>query len=272
MSVAEYVADLVVLEERVQSLLADQTNLVRDHAAAAAALGRFQEMADAHRKSLLARLSALGGKQVSEPTHLMALPVVSESSNSTAGNRVSRALHACSSAFTHLAFAYALLHAIAHRFFDSQGEGNTAEELAEVHLRRYASAVQEINHLLSDVAVWELESTEQECRCECPSCALGICLCAPHGTITINRAWREATPSPAGPGIEIRPPRSGSAAAQAGLETGDRILQVDDQELATDLDTMTLQKAVSAHESGQPIHLEVLRRGSDKLEVALTRP
>jgi len=273
MHVAEYVADLIVLEEHVQTLLADQADDVGDHPGAAAALGRFQEMVEAHRTSLAARLSALGGTQVSQPARLMALPVPSEPSISTAGpTRVSRALHTWSSAFNHLAFAYGVLHTVAHRFYDSKGEGNTAEDLAEVHLRRYAGGVQEINQLLSDVVVWELGSAGEECRCQCPSCTLGICLCAPHGTITVNRAWRETTPGPTGPGIEVRPPRVRTPAVRAGLAASDRIVGVDDQELATDLDAMTLQKAVSAHDPGQPIRLEVLRGGSERLHVEVTRP
>jgi PDZ domain-containing protein len=273
MDVTEYVADLLLLEEQVQTLLAGQRQHVEQHPGGADALRRFEDMVEAHRASLTRRLSDLGGTERSEPTRLMPLPLASVLSITTAGpTRVSRALHACSSAFNHLAFAYGVLHAVAHRFYDSQGEGNTAEDLAEVHLRRYAGAVQEINQLLSDVVVWELGSAGEECRCQCPSCGLGICLCAPHGIITVNRAWRETIPGPTGPGIEVRPPRIGTPAVRAGLAASDRIVGVDDQELATDLDAMTLQKAVSAHDPGQPIRLEVLRGGSDRLHVEVTRP
>ena len=66
--------------------------------------------------------------------------------------------------------------------------------------------------------------------------------------------------------------RIGTPAVRAGLAASDRIVGVDDQELATDLDAMTLQKAVSAHDPGQPIRLEVLRGGSDRLHVEVTRP
>ena len=274
MQVSEYVADLIVLEGQVQKLLADHADDVIDHPGAAAAFAGFREMVEGHRESLAARLSDLGGTQVDEPLHLLALPATSErpAPMAAASNRVSRALHAWSSAFNHLAVAYAVVHAVAHRFYDSQGEGNTAEDLAEVHLRRYAGAVQEINQLLSDVVVWELDSTGEECRCQCPSCALGVCLCAPHGTVTLNRAWRETIPAPAGPGIEVRPPRAASPALAAGLIAGDRIVRVDDQELASELDTLTLQNAIRAHEPGEAVRFDVVRGESDGLEVELTRP
>lgn len=273
MDIAEYVADLLFLEEQVQTLLADQRKHVEQHPGAAAASSRFEEMVEGHRASLARRLSDLGGTEASKSTRLLPLPVPSEPSIPTVGaTRVSRALHAWSSAFNHLAFAYGILHAVAHRFYDSHGEGNTAEDVAELHLRRYAEAVQGINQLLSDVVVWELDFAGEECRCQCPSCALGICLCAPHGTVTVNRAWRETTPDVTGPGIALRPPRSGSPAARAGLDTRDRVVRVDDQELATEHDTPALQKAISAHESGQPIRLEVVRGGSNRLHVEVIRP
>ncbi len=41
---------------------------------------------------------------------------------------------------------YASLHAMAHRAFDSQGPGNTAD-LAESHLRTHARAIQELDLL-----------------------------------------------------------------------------------------------------------------------------
>ncbi len=77
---------------------------------------------------------------------------------------------------------------------------------------------------------------------------------------------------PAGPGIEVRRPRAASPALAAGLLADDRIVRVDDQELASDLDTLTLQNAIRAHEPGQGVRLDVLRGESDRLDVELTRP
>lgn len=270
MHVAEYVADVIALEGQLQAVLADHARDVAAYAGAESAVSRFQQMVEKHLEALRTRLESLGGTEISRPARMVALSVGSETQD-TEGHTASRALHAWYSAFNHLAFGYAVLHAIAHRFYDSQEEGNTAD-LAEEHLRRYAGAAQEINQLISDVMVWELGSRGEECRCECPSCGLGVCLCAPHGTNTVNQAWRETTPAPRGPGIEIRPPRSGSPAAQAGLGEGDRIVGVDDQQLASDRDTMALQKAVGAHEPGQSVRLDVVRAGSERLKVNMTRP
>ncbi|MGH2404459.1 MAG: class I SAM-dependent methyltransferase [bacterium] len=60
-------------------------------------------------------------------------------------------------------------------------------------------------------------------ECLCPSCGLGLCLCAPHGTNAVNQVWRETSPSEPSGGLWVRPPRSESAAARVGLrEEGGR--------------------------------------------------
>jgi len=59
-------------------------------------------------------------------------------------------------ALNEAALSYGRLHAIAHRAFDSQGEGNTAD-LAEAHLRAHAAEIQQLNLGVSDVVVRELE-------------------------------------------------------------------------------------------------------------------
>jgi hypothetical protein len=219
---------------------------------------------------LRARLSTLGGTGKDEPDLIAPLPSSPEAARAP-HHRVARVLHIYDSAFTHMAFGYTMLHAVAHRAYDSQGEGNTAD-LAEEHPRRYAGAAQEIDQLISDVVVAELDATGNECRCQCPSCALGICLCAPHGTATVNKAWRETTPAPVGPGIEVRAPRSGSPAAQVGLSKGDRIVAADGQQLPTDLDIIILQTAVRGHDSGESILLDVVRQNGEGSQVTVTRP
>src|SRR5438132_7239439 len=88
-------------------------------------------------------------------------------------------------ALTEIAFTYAVLHARAHRAYDSQGEGNTAD-LAESHLRAYTAAIQHLDMLSSDLVVSELGSIGEDCLCQCPACGVGLCLCAPHGMGTVR--------------------------------------------------------------------------------------
>jgi hypothetical protein len=268
--VGDYVADMVALEQQLLGLVSDRTTDVENHPRAGSALRRFERMVQENLESLRARLSTLGGADKDEPELIAPLPSSREAAEAP-HHRVARALHIYDSAFTHMAFGYAILHAVAHRAYDSQGEGNTAD-LAEEHLRRYAGAAQEIDQLISDVVVAELDATGNECRCQCPSCALGICLCAPHGTTTVNKAWRETTPAPVGPGIEVRAPRSASPAARAGLSKGDRIVAAAGQQLPSDLDVMILQTAVRGHDSGEAILLDVVRQNGESSQVTVTRP
>ncbi len=168
-----------------------------------------------------------------------------------------------------------VLHAAAHRYYDSKGEGNTAD-LAEKYLREYSEAVHGINCLTSDVAVWDLSRAGQECQCKCPSCGLGVCLCSPHGTNTVSDIWRETASVGAeqtAGGIRVRPPRANSVASRAGLRPGDVIVAVDGQGLANETgDAINMiQKGIGKHPSGEAIRLRVKRPSGDVEEISAVR-
>ena len=173
-------------------------------------------------------------------------------------------------ALTEVAFAYAVLHARAHRAYDSQGEGNTAD-LAESHLRAYTGAIQQFDILISDLVVSELGSIGEDCLCQCPACSVGLCLCAPHGMVTVRKAWQETIPSSPEGGLRVRRPRTGSDAERAGLLDGDHILAIDGQEITTDFDISIVQTAIRTHAPGDKVQLRVLREGSGPLELTLHR-
>lgn len=187
-----------------------------------------------------------------------------------AGLELARALRPLYSILNEAALGYAVLHAAAHRAFDSQAEGNTAT-LAEKHLRAYAAAIQEIDALTSDVVVREMSSAGVECRCQCPACGLGLCLCAPHGTDTVRQAWRETLRPAREGGLRVRQPRSGSEADRVGLREGDRVVAIDDEDVATDLDLTAIQGAIRAHSPGEEIRLKV-RREAKTLDMVARRP
>jgi len=134
-----------------------------------------------------------------------------------------------------------------------------------------AIELQEINQMISDAVMSELNQRGQECQCRCPSCALGICLCSPHGTNTVNEVWRETIPPVPPGGIRVRQPRRDSVVARVGLREGDSVVAVDDQPIASDLDAGAIQTAVRRHQSGETIRLRV-RRATDELEVTVNRP
>jgi hypothetical protein len=161
-------------------------------------------------------------------------------------------------AFGETALGYAVLHALAHRAYRV-----ATADLADQHRRNYLRAVQAIHQAIGDVAVHELQEADHTCRCECPSCGAGICLC-----------WHVHTePDVTGPevstvGIVVREPRPQSNAERAGLRHGDVILAADGQEVRSYQD---MQERMRAHEPGEDVRLRV-RRGAAELEdLVLTR-
>lgn len=184
---------------------------------------------------------------------------------------IARSLGTVYGALNELAFGYSLLHAKAHRAFDSQADGNTAD-VAESHLRAYTAAIQQLALFSSDIVVHELASEGRDCLCQCPACGLGLCLCASHGMNTVRQAWQETIPQPPDGGLRVRWPRAGSEAERAGLVEGDQVLAIDGHEIKTDLDTSAVQTAIRAHASGDPVRLRVLRQGSGPIEMTARRP
>ena len=168
------VADMVILETQVENLLSQSLGRLREHGHAEDAVERFQSMVKGQLEALRARLDAIGGRE-HDPGGLDALAALVRGSMGGSADEdaqsVSGALHAIHTTFNHAVFGYGLLHATGHRFFD----GETAD-LAEAHLRGYTGAAQEVNQLIADVVVWELTREGLDCRCGCPSCALGVCV------------------------------------------------------------------------------------------------
>jgi C-terminal processing protease CtpA/Prc len=269
----QFLSDMVAIERQLDGYLVRQLREGARDSKVAEAFERFHRMVRSQREALESRLQAVGGREGTLPTRIAAvlLPVAADTRNGEGDRNASAALHTLYAAFNHAAFGYAMLHAVAHRYFDSQAQGNTAD-LAEAHLRGYASAAQEMNQMVSDVTVRELSQRDQPCQCQCPSCSLGVCLCASHGTTTVNTVWRETTPSAPSGGLWVRPPRPDSAAARGGLREGDRIVAVDDQEIASDVDTGSMQGAVRKHQSGEKIRLRVRRLTGEMEEVTVIRP
>jgi len=253
-------ADMVTLEIQNAEILDQGLTQIRGHEGAAETVERLQTMVGAQREALRNRLLAIGGKDShSGETN----PVVSmRQSISGSDNRVA-ALHGIHTALNHAAFGYGIIHATAHRFFDVE-----TADLAEAHLRAYTGAVQEVNQLIADVVVRELGKEGLDCQCSCPSCQLGVCVCAPHGTATVMQAWVETAPATAEEGVILRSPRANSAVDNSDLREGDVILAVDDQAIGS---VPQLQAAIRDREPGQEMKFQI-RRGQDSLqEVTVVR-
>ena len=272
--VTQRVANLLALEVRIGEVLDGVPRVVEEHADMGSAFGRFRAQAIGHREALRARLQFMKGSVPGSAERFR--PAAEPSSVHTGGPEApSETLETLHRLVSQAAFGYSILHAVAHRHYDSKGEGNTAD-LAENHFRDYAGVLREIHRLVSEVAVWDLVSAGQECQCKCPSCGLGVCLCSPHGTNTVADIWREmasAGAEQATSGIRVRPPRIESAAHRAGLQPGDVIVAVDDRDIANETwDAIsTIQDTIGKHQSGETIRFRVKRASGDLEEISVVR-
>jgi hypothetical protein len=78
----------------------------------------------------------------------------------------STALASLGGLLTEAALTCATLHAVAHRAYESTGDGSL-EDLADAHLLAYMAAAAAIGEAVSDLSVWELEQAGMQCACHC---------------------------------------------------------------------------------------------------------
>ncbi len=252
-----YVAEMVALESDIEGVLDHQREKVQAPPEAAAAVRRFHEIASSHREALEAHLERLG-VDTAEPSETTVAALFDASAGEADGLRtptVSNVLRDDYTAFNYAAISYAALCEMGFRLYDPP-----LREIAELHLRAYAEATQQINQLIVSVVAWELQQQGLECGCICPMCSMGACGCVAAGTWTVNEAWRERAPGGESPrGFPLLPPRAGSSLALADVQGGDRLLEVDDQPVQSIAD---IQTAIRKHPLGEELRV-LVQRGSE---------
>jgi len=167
-------------------------------------------------------------------------------------------LRAVAAAFDRAAFGYTVLHSVAHRFYDV-----ATADLADQHRRNYLQASGTLHRAVGDVVIRELQEIGQECRCQCPSCSPGICLCW-H----VHAESETAGPHALAEGIMVRRPRAQSSAERGGLREGDVILTVDGQDVRSYQEMLNRMRG---RQPGEAAWLRVRRRGGDVQKVTVTR-
>ena len=175
------------------------------------------------------------------------------------GNRPSQAISSAEQGFAAATHAYAELYTTARVLYEPE-----VCDLAERHLAHHIDGLQVMAGLLPGALARELNADGLFCRCICPSCSIGACLCVRNSIATVADAWRWPG-LPTGDAVELRsPPRPGSQLAAAGIHERDRVLSVDGTQVRSNAE---LQAALRKHALGETAQLSVQRSSGELLDV-----
>ena len=263
-------ASMIELELSIEKKLKELIPIVSGHEAAINLLSEFQSMPKEHRQALTIRLNKISGQLPPQTYNRCQFPT-DEITDQTY-NPITTALEIAYTMFNRALIGYSVLHAHATRFLDSsliEAEG-TSYHLAFQFTKDYTRAIQQTTRLLHDVLLWELDRDGFECRCTCPSCGIGICLCSISGRYHLNIGWQEAGSFYEEPTtIYVQHPRQNSPAAKAGLQRGNVITTVEGQALDEWFD---IQGVVRETKSRDEIRLEIRRESGALEEIILVKP
>lgn len=259
-----HTAYMASLEVELSSTLDGLSEQVVDHPEVSESIKHIKLISESHLAALQARLKTIVGEIDLPDSSLPKFKSVTEN------YPVSSALQNISAHLNHAIIGYSMLRSIALRYRDSSliGNNNTGD-LAEQHTKQYVNAVHEINRTIHSAVLWEMDQDGHQCQCTCPSCGLGICMCAQGPRKTLSDIWLEPGPISTESEVFVHSPRQDSAADKAGLHHGDVVLAADGQELESHF---TLQGTVSAHEPGEKVVLRIRRNTGELEEISITCP
>jgi hypothetical protein len=262
-------ANMIALESTIEQTLEELMPEVSIHVGVTALLKSFQTMTKAQRRALETRLQAIANTISPSKGSPWILPV--DRWGQEADYPVSTALQVLYTMFNQAVLGYAALHSLSTRFLDSPfvADEGTSYHLARQHTQNYVQAIQQISRVFHDVVIWELDEKGLECKCICPSCGAGICLCAMAGRWFLRDTWVKAGSIEDDEGVYIQLPKEDSAAMTAGLLRGDVVLAVGGQQIDSLWD---LQEAMKNTASGARIQLTVRRDSNVTEDVTIVRP
>jgi PDZ domain len=249
------------LQDRLMHLIADEVEIVRaleqqialkpEHPEASKTLAAIHAAIEGHGESLRSQLGVSPGS-VTAPVG----SPIGDFIDSTLPGRgrtqlLSNNLRADFAAFNYAALGYAALFEMSLRLYVP-----ALREIAPQHLQDYAQAARAVNHVIASVVAWELLQDDLACSCICPMCTLGACGCVSACTITIDEVWQDAAlavDSP--PGFLLQAPRPGSQLLLAGVQGGDRLLEIDGQPVQKPMDGLA---AIRRHAIGEEVRLRIM--------------
>lgn len=180
-TIADYVSDMVALESHIEEALDRQLKLADQHPTAGAAIQRYHDMVKQNRDALRAHQEAVGktgGSPIKEVGSTV-LGVAAGLIDKIRTEGVSKALRDDYTAFNHASIGYTMLHATALALGDQQ-----TADLAARGLHGHAKAIQEINHLIADVVIWELQKDDHQ---------IVSATAAADNRRAVDQVWQETT-------------------------------------------------------------------------------
>ena len=255
---------LMVSSEASMALILNQIrDIVSGHKDMSAFVDDCIELTQTQRQAIESRLH-----EVAERVVLPDMAGHKYSNNN--GLPLSTAIQRMHAAIDSAIVGYSILQLLALRHRDNYlaGDGNTAD-LAVAHYQNYLGVMSKINTLLHDVVVWELDREGVSCRCTCPCCDLGVCLCAPSSRSGLNDAWDTASPDIDRTGVCVYPPRPDSAATMAGLSAGD-VIEAGGGDESESL--WALHEFVESSQTGAAMKFRVRRQSGESTLVSVVRP
>jgi ferritin-like metal-binding protein YciE len=152
--IADWVGDMVALEAHIEEALDHQLKVKDQVPAAAAAVQKFHDSTKANRDRLKAYQEKIGST-AGNPVIAAGASVLGKAAgliDRVRNDTVTKSLRDDYTAFNHATVGYTLLHTTA----TALGDTETAD-LAAANLKVHAANVQHINHIISDVAMAEIQ-------------------------------------------------------------------------------------------------------------------
>lgn len=158
-TLADYVGDMVALEEHIEAALDRQLESVKDDATALQAVRGWHAMVKEQRervKGLESELGATAGSPVKKVGSTI-LGAAAGVIDKIRAEGISKSIRDDYTAFNLAAIGYTMLYTTATALGDARVAG-----VAERNLRGYAAAVQRVNEIIADVVLHELAKDDHK--------------------------------------------------------------------------------------------------------------
>jgi len=158
-TLADYVGDMVALEEHIHAALDRQLETVKDDATALQAVRGWHAMVKEQHERVKALESELG-PTAGSPVKKVGSTILGAAAgviDKIRAEGISKSIRDDYTAFNLAAIGYTMLHTTAEALGDARVAG-----VAERNLRGYAAAVQRVNEIIQDVVIHELAKDDHK--------------------------------------------------------------------------------------------------------------